>query len=171
MKKAIIGGNHQITGVALNFEKRALEHATRESVENLADLILFFDQEPGLGTLSFVPNYKHLPIVEIKNFVRAGEIPSLPENTFLVFENSLRNYARGTFEKGRESALTKGMFHQNDDMIVCHCLALYIALIEILKNRGYEKITFIAELGSTRARQVDLLKVKVVFPEMELVWV
>ncbi len=168
MKKAIVAGNHLITEVGIVFEEKPLSYSKNLLDEN-ADLIISFDQI-NVKTLDVVDSYKSLPLVAIDNFFRKEELPEFPIRTRLIFENSLRNYSRAVLKNNKPSALTKNMFNDHEDHIKCSCVAIIISLVEILFKR-YDEVILIADKESKRLRQSDLLKVKMVIPELQIVWV
>lgn len=168
MRKALIGGNHLITPNSVVFENKPLTYS-HTLLDAETDLIIFFDQI-GVKTLDIVDTYKNLPLVKIENFFRKDELPALPENTRLIFENSLRNYSRNRIKSGKDSALQKSMFNNDDEHIKCSCVGLLISLVEILFKR-YEAVTFVAEKQSNRLRVTDVLKVQTAIPKLEVVWI
>ncbi len=168
MKTAIIAGNHLITKDSLLFETSPLQHG-QSLLNNDTDLIIFFDQI-GVKTLDVIDTYKSLPLAKKENFTRKNELPQLPENTKIIFENSLRNYSRGILKSGKQSALQKNMFHDNEDHIQCSCVGILISLVEILFKR-YGSVIFVMEKQSKRIRVGDILKVKTAIPALKLVWI
>lgn len=168
MKTAIIAGNHLITENSLVFETNPLQHS-QSLLNDETDLIIFFDQI-GVKTLDVVDTYKSLPLVKKENFTRINELPELPNNTRLIFENSLRNYSRGILKSGKKSALHKNMFHNDEDHIKCSCVGILISLVEIL-FKTYGSVIFVIEKQSKRVRVHDILKVKTAIPDFEIIWI
>ena len=110
-------------------------------------------------------------MAKIKNFSRSIELPELPEEvTRIIFENTLRNYSDGVYKKKKPSALLKNMFVETEDRVKCTCVAILISLVEILQKE-YESVVFIVPKESERIRISDILKVKAVLPELELIWI
>lgn len=168
MRKAVIAGNHLITPDSITFETKALHHAQYILHEN-DDLILLFDQI-GVKTFDVVDDYKSLPLVKTKSFARNKELPELPTRTRLIFENTLRNYSRNVLESGKDSALRKSMFMENEDHIKCSCVGILISLVEILFKQ-YEVVVLVLQKQSNRVRVHDILKVKLAIPELTLIWI
>ncbi len=170
MKKAIIAGNHLITPENLTFENNAIEHAKKIAKFSGGDIILYFDQI-GVKTLDVIDTDRNLPLAKIKNFSRSNELPELPEEVVrIIFENTLRNYANGVYEKKKPSALLKNMFVETEERIKCTCVAILISLVEILQKR-YESVVFVVPKQSKRIRVNDIQKVKIVLPELEIIWI
>lgn len=169
MKKAIIAGNHLITKDSITFETKSLQYGQSLLNNETDDLIIFFDQI-GVKTLDVIDTYKSLPLAKKENFSRINELPELPNNIRLIFENSLRNYSRGVIKLGRQSALQKNMFHDDEDHIKCSCVGILISLVEILFKK-YDEVIFVVEKQSKRVRVYDILKVKTAIPALKLVWI
>lgn len=110
-------------------------------------------------------------MAKINNFSRSTELPELPEDVIrIIFENTLRNYSDGVYKKKKPSALLKNMFVETEDRVKCTCVAILISLVEILQ-KSYESVVFIVPKESERIRPSDVLKVKMVLPELELIWI
>lgn len=167
-QRCIIGGNHLIDATKILLEEKPLSHSMYILHED-DDLILFFDQI-NVNTFSLVEE-KNLPLIPVRKFFRKNELPELPDNSFIIVENTLRNYSNKIIKSGKESILKMNMFNELEDgHIKCVCYGIVLSLIEIL-NKKYEEIIFIAEKDSLRLKPSDLIKVKNIIPNIKLIWV
>ena len=171
MKKiAVIAGNHVVNNDGFEFEIKALNHSLYNfDFDNRHQMILFFDQyKTGLPDVISDPHTHSLRPTNL--LLSKYKLPDfVPENSLMIFENSLRNYSRG--KKGtKNTCLTPQMYKEGNDIVVCNCLGVFVSLLEILYEK-YEKVIWIEEKLSKRVKVADVLKAKMIFPDVELIWI
>lgn len=169
-KKAIIGGNHLVSRNELQLELAPLNHGIN-LLDKDTDLILFFDHSQDISLPELVVGRKNFPLVSVERFKKKNDISvSLPANTFCVFENSLRNYARSQHKK-ENTKLTPAMYKTACDITSCNCLGITVSLLEILYTKySYTEIIWVENKLDGRTKVHDLLKTNIVFPELKIVW-
>ena len=108
----------------------------------------------------------------MKQFKRKNELPRncILDTTYIIFENSLRNYARNICKSQKKSALEKNMYQvREDDLIVCNCVGVCVSLIEILYQR-YDSIIWVVKKDG-RVKIHEVQAVHVIFPNVKFIWV
>jgi hypothetical protein len=165
---ALIIGNHAIDQTSVTLEHKAL----RAGFSFSGDRILLFDQAPGTKIDSLVTDIKYLPLSPVSFFNRKDALPEeiIRDSTYVIFENSLRNYARRVYKTKRKTVLDTSMYREKNDTIVCTCIAVYISLLEILYAR-YDSVVWFVEKTSQRTRQGDVIATQIAFPDVQVVWV
>lgn len=168
--KAIIAGNHLIDTEKIVLETKALHHGLSLHTEE-SDFILVFDHYK-LQLPDLIQGRNSFPLTRLELFTRKEELPNLlPADTRMIFENSLRNYARRMYEK-KETHLSRDMYKNNCDSIACNCLGMLVSLLEILYiSYSYEEIIWVEEKLSQRIKIHDLLKANLIFPNLKIVWI
>ena len=173
MKQTIvIAGNHLVSLDGIEFEISALCRGLSLANED-ADLILFFDHARTI-TLPELAIGKVFPLVSLDRFKLKQYLPietSLPKNTLMIFENSLRNYAR-SMQKKENTKLTKDMYKTGCDIVSCNCLGIIVSLLEILYYKySYKEIVWVEQKINGRTKVHDLLNAQIIFPELKVIWI
>ena len=170
---AIIAGNHLINDDgSMVFETKAMEHALTLLNEQ-SEFVLFFDQFK-LQIPKIISTKKSLPLTHTKFFLLKEELPNnIPAESRMIFENSLRNYARRMYEKAKqdkETNLTRAMYNDSSEITQCNCVGAIVSLLELL-YKSYEKIIWVEEINTQRVKIPHLLQANIVFPKLQIIWV